>query len=227
MPFNVSDVVTEARNVAPGMSSAKALEYINRAYRKMIVHKTASRGEDFTITTLTTDTREYLLNVDSAKVLNVEYYEDANTGKRLLPTSMDEMDAQFEDTWRSSTDTGEPDMFYIREVADGESAKKMIGFHPIPKEDSSSSYPQVRIHASGFGSLTTTDTLPQDTLTEEPYIYYAAYRYFASRQEFEKAGTYKILWEEAKNEQVRYSKSQNQRNGTTFLFGHVRGNRSV
>ena len=77
---------------------------------------------------------------------------------KLSPVSTDWMDRNV-DVWRTVTDTGDPNKFYV-EATDAGSGDARLGLDPIPDTTTSGGLPAVLLYGSTYQALVATDQIP-------------------------------------------------------------------
>ncbi len=133
--------------------------------------------ETVTFTSLVSGTQEYAMDDDILAVWSARYIRTSTEGdeKRLIETSVDELDEDPRTkNWRGQA-KGEPTHFYI----DG----SFIGFYPKPSTASSASYPQVSIETTQDVTLTASSTMRGTALNHQAWVYHMAFHAALSRSD--------------------------------------------
>lgn len=160
--FTVQNVLDDFAEAYPGVTAARQLVIFLQVYRE--VSNFLHIEKDVQQENLTSGTREYELSYDPLLVnIDAVYYVDSSTtATKLAAVSEDWMDAHIED-WRTTTDTGTPDKFYVRwpdSAGVTTEGKLVIGLDPIPDTTTSAGYPILNIYGSDFTTLAATDKIP-------------------------------------------------------------------
>ncbi len=160
-----------------------------------IVMRYLGRSENVRQTTadinLTSGTREYDLSNNYLRVKQAILFQSAATQIVLRATSEAEEDSVSRATdpdfpqglstgtplWRTSTQTGTPDRFYITAKDDGDSAENKIGFLQTPDTTTTGGYPYVKLYVDAVVELATDDRLPDTLHTDEVVLDWMAELY--------------------------------------------------
>ena len=172
MATSATDLITKFQRTYPDCSDTRAGELLQDALF-YICSKIELRNVEVALTSLANGTREYDLNANVTQIHSVIYKETSasTTWKRLVGTNIDRLNLESPD-WRQNTNESTPLEYYITSANSSDSAKNVIGFHPIPGTSSVNSYPQVAIYATQYAALTTSETMPSNILSDDVIIYY-------------------------------------------------------
>jgi hypothetical protein len=179
MASTVTQVLAKFARHYPECGSTRAGEVFADAHREINIR--LRLRETVVSVNLTDGTQEYDLAATYQLIQSVVYYESATSYWVLEPTSIDHLDV-LDPTWRTrntSTDEGDPTMYYIRQVVDTDTSKQNIGFLPIPDTTTSAGYPIVKVYSHQEGTITSSETLPSSLLSDQIYIYKMAEIYSA------------------------------------------------
>ena len=153
-----SNVIDGAGVTYPEISAAQGLIYCKQIWRRIInAAQIEAQEESFD---MVSGTREYTKDTSTqpVDVIRAAYYiTSATVAKQLTPVSTDWMDKYAVEDWRTDTETGEPDYFYIEAKDDG---TVKIGFHLIPNTTKTAGYPIVTIYGSSYRVVTTSTDVP-------------------------------------------------------------------
>lgn len=158
-PKAVSAVIQKARDRYADMSTTKALDYFNNAWRLLADAIDLRYKSQFI--TITAGTREYDIPADVIDVSSVYYMRtsDPSTWYPMYIKSRDELDLS-RVGWRTATAQSEPFEFYIDTTTDGTTSKAVLGCVQIPNATSSAGYPCIGIFGQAITDMLSTDTLP-------------------------------------------------------------------
>ena len=154
----VQDCIDGLHVTYPAVQDDQALLYF-----RQIHHEIVSQGQlelDQETVSLTAGTREYALST-SDKITSVRaayYKKSAADIVKLTAVSTDWMDRNV-DVWRTVTDTGDPNKFYI-EATDAGNGDVRLGLDPIPDTTTSGGLPAVLLYGSTYQALVATDQIP-------------------------------------------------------------------
>ena len=114
---------------------------------------------------LVNGTREYELTYNPIliKDIVVYYITSATAATRLTPVSVDWMDMYGQSDWRTTTDVGTPNKFYIdypTSAALTTEGKIVIGLDPIPDTTTATGYPIIRIYGVEYEEPSATSDIP-------------------------------------------------------------------
>ena len=158
-----SDVIDGAQRTYPKLTDTDGLVLYKEVLQEVLSFLQIEQGtEDHN---LTDGTREYELTYDPQIIgdIVVYYISDSSTAVRLTPVSTDWMDDHV-DQWRTTTDTGTPNKFYIdspTSAALTTQGKIVIGLDPIPDTTTSAGYPIIRIYGVEYEEPSATSDVPQ------------------------------------------------------------------
>ena len=163
MNYTVQDVVDRAQVAYPGVPDAEMLKHYKETLWEILVMADVEKNsatED-----LTDGTREYELSYDPffSSIDMVYYRSSAVSAKKLTPVSVEWMDKHAQADWRTTTDTGTPDKFYIDAPTSSSlttEGKIVIGLDPIPDTTTSSGFPIVKIYGTEFEEPSLTSKVP-------------------------------------------------------------------
>ena len=183
MAFTVQNVLDDFVEAYPSVTAARQLVLFLRVYREVL--DACGIEEDLQQENLTDGTREYELSYDPIFTrIRAVYYAASSTSSTILPAvSVDYMDRQV-DQWRTTTDTGTPDKYYIRWPDSSgvtTEGKLVIGLDPIPDTTTSSGYPILNIYGTEYTILAATDKVPSAFPTMQVFVEGMKAKYSANR----------------------------------------------
>ena len=142
----------------PEISAAQGLIYCKQIWRRITnAAQIEAQEESFD---MVAGTREYTKDTSTqpVDVIRAAYYiTSATEAKQLTPVSTDWLDKYAVEDWRTDTERGEPDYYYIEAKDDG---TVKIGFHLIPDTTKTAGYPIVTIYGSSYRVVTTSTDVP-------------------------------------------------------------------
>ena len=94
----------------------------------------------------------------------------ANSQIPLTARSVDELDAMRPD-WRYPNNSGDPLEYYVTSKGVSDSAANAIGFVPIPASSTGVTYPRIALYGTIWAQLSGTETVPDNLLTDNYYLY--------------------------------------------------------
>jgi hypothetical protein len=176
MGSSVDQVVTKFRRIYPDCGSSRAGEIFADVHREILV-RLRLREKTVSIN-LTDGTKEYDLGDTSLLVMGADYIKSATDGDfiNLSPTSVDHLDYD-DPSWRARLGEGDPTQYYLRNVESNDTSKQVIGFLPIPDTTTSAGYPIVRVYCHVEGTITTSETVPPQLLSDDIYTTTMAHKY--------------------------------------------------
>jgi hypothetical protein len=165
---SVTTVIAACQQILPRLTSTRAQAHFHTAHKELL-DEAQIRNLPITVS-LTDGTREYDWAEGNLKAWDAVYYESATVFHHLTQVSEDELDL-YKENWRAAAAEGKPLYFYITSAQDTDTAKKVVGFYPIPDTTTSSGYPKVIVEATVFAELTASETLPSTILHSQFHIY--------------------------------------------------------
>ena len=162
MAFTVQNALDGFSEAYTSVTAARQLVIFLQVYREIM--NFLGIEEDLQQENLTDGTREYELSYDPilTQIKAVYYVESATSAVRLTPVSVDWMDDHV-DQWRTTTETGTPDKFYIRYPDSSgvtTEGKFVVGLDPIPDTTTSGGYPILNLYGTEYQILAATDKIP-------------------------------------------------------------------
>ncbi len=147
----------------PGVADAEMLKYYKEILWEILV--LADVEKNSATEDLTDGTREYELSYDPifASIDMVYYRSSSTSATKLTPVSVDWMDKHAQADWRTTTNTGTPDKFYIDAPTSSSlttEGKIVIGLDPIPDTGTSSGFPIIKIYGTEFEEPSLTSDVP-------------------------------------------------------------------
>ena len=219
-----TQTITDFQSRFPDISTANALRLLNMIHKR-IVTRLGIRDTTLAIS-LTDGTREYDLD-ETATQIRAAYYVSSSTAgdyHELIATSPDKLDLT-DGAWRRRANEEKPRYYYISTVISTRTAKKQIGFDPIPPTTTSASYPNVTLYITDVDDLQAADTLP--TSLQDSQIYLDGMSWlFAKEQYMEEAGYWKVEFEKRCHEEAAFINAVARQETSAYFPTWVRG-RSV
>jgi hypothetical protein len=166
---SVTTVIAAARQILPRLTTTRAQAHFHTAHKELL-DEAQVRNIPVTLGSLVDGTREYDWAEGNLKAWDAVYYDSSTSFKHLEHVTEDWLDI-YKPNWRAEAEEGDPDYYYITSSQDTDSAKKVIGFYPIPDTTTSGGYPKVIVEATQFAELTTSETLPSTILHSQFHIY--------------------------------------------------------
>ena len=163
MNYTAQDVVDRAQVAYPGVSDAEMLKHYKEILWEILV--LADVEKNSATEDLTDGTREYELSYDPIfSSIDMVYYRSSSTSAtKLTPVSVEWMDKFAQRDWRTTTETGTPDKFYVDAPTSSSltiEGKIVIGLDPIPDTDTSSGFPILTIYGTEFEEPSLTSDVP-------------------------------------------------------------------
>jgi hypothetical protein len=157
----VQDCIDGLHVSYPQVEDAQALIYFRQVHRDLLANAQIETGEE--LLDLTAGQREYALDqTDKIVVVRAAYFiKSAQDATKLTPVSTDWLDT-YDPTWRTSTQQGRPQRFYIE---DGK-----VGLDPVPDTTTAAGFPQVALYGTTYQALVTTDEVPEIVPTVRVYV---------------------------------------------------------
>lgn len=174
---------------------------------------------------LTDGTREYDLAEDAIQIRAAYYVSSATAGDfhELRQTSIDKLD-QVEGSWRQRADESKPSRYYIKTATNTRTAKKQIGFDPIPPT-TTSTYPKVVLYVTDADDLQSADTLP--TSLQDSQIYLDGMSYLFCKAHLgpnaQETKDWKKEFDQRCQEEAAFINSIARQEVTTYYPAHVSG----
>ena len=215
MASTVDQVVTKFRRTYPDCGSTRAGEFFADAHREILVR--LRLRETVVNISLVDGTQEYALGDTTLLVNSVVFVNSATEGDfyPLEPTSVDHLDYD-DPTWRGRVDEDSPLQFYIRNVPDSDGSKQMIGFLPIPDTTTATGYPIVKVYCQQEGTITASETVPPQLLSDQIYVYKMASLY-AAEKDNKRYEFWETLYEKEYQRNLVHIKDRNERLDTQFI----------
>lgn len=154
--MTVAQAIQRFRTSYPDCDSALAKQLFDEAYLE-IVRQTRARELTYPLS-IVAGQAEYDLPSSNVSIVAVDYVPGPEASYPLAASSIDALD-RMSTGWRSSFHSGTPDLYAIRNVADGNSSKLVIRFEPAPSLSTTGLYPHIAIHGIAVSTLTDTDTI--------------------------------------------------------------------
>jgi hypothetical protein len=157
----VQDCIDGLHVSYPQVDDTQALIYFRQVHRDLLANAQIETGEE--LLDLTAGQREYALDqTDKIVVVRAAYFiKSAQDATKLTPVSTDWLDT-YDPTWRTSTQQGRPQRFYIE---DGK-----VGLDPVPDTTTAAGFPQVALYGTTYQALVTTDEVPDIVPTVRVYV---------------------------------------------------------
>ena len=154
----VQDCIDGLHVSYPQVEDAQALIYFRQIHRELLAQAQIETGSE--AIDLTAGQREYALDQnDKITVVRAAYYKKSATDvTKLTPVSTDWLD-EHASTWRTTTEQGEPQRFYI------EGAK--IGLDPVPNANTTEG---LLLYGTTYQALVTTDPIPEIVPSIRVYV---------------------------------------------------------
>ena len=163
MNYTAQDVIDGVQSAYPGVPDAKVLEYYKEILWEVLV--LADVEKNSASKDLTDGTREYELSYDPilTSIDMVYYRSSATEAKQLTPVSVEWMDKNAKQDWRTTVETGTPDKFYVDAPTSSSlttEGKIVIGLDPIPDTTTDTGYPIVVLYGTEFEEPSPTSDVP-------------------------------------------------------------------
>lgn len=214
-PEAVSTVISKARDRYADMSTTKALQYFNVAWRNLAdAVDLRYKGQFITITA---GTREYDIPADVIDVSSVYYMRtsDPTTWYPMYIKSRDELDLS-RVGWRTATSQSEPFEFYIDTATDSTTSKAILGCVQIPNATSVAGYPCIGIFGQAITDMLSTDTLPAFVNVDQ-YFVASIKRQFAEGSDQANVGFWRDQEKEYLGELTRHIEQMGAHKGTRLI----------
>lgn len=194
MASTATEVIAKFRRTYPNCSTTDASSLLQDALYN-IYTLLQLRNTEIQVS-LTAGTREYDLDVNAANILSARYEVNANstTWTRLDGTSTDELDMQ-EPNWRGYSTNSTPTRYYVTSAVNSDSAKNVIGFLPVPDTTTSASYPRVTLVITQYASLTSSETMPSNLLSDDVLVYYMCHKWAIRVNDDQSIGKWQALFD--------------------------------
>lgn len=162
MAYTVQNAIDRFALTYGQASTALRLSLFLETYWEVLIQ--CQVEQDVESFNLTSGTREYEMDYDPrmVNVRAVVLVESATSFTHLEPSSTDWLDKNRKG-WRNTTDTGDPERFYIEAVDSSGvtvEGKIVIGFDPIPGTSTSGGFPVVKVYGTTYEILAATDKIP-------------------------------------------------------------------
>lgn len=215
MASTVTQVIAKFRRTYPDCGDTRAGELFADTHREILVR--LRLRETVVSISLTDGTREYDLG-DTTLLVNSVVFVNSATEDDFYPLdamSVDHLD--YEDPrWRGRIAEDSPTLYYLRNVTSSDTSKQVIGFDPIPDTTTSAGYPIVKVYCQQEGTITTSETVPPQLLSDQIYIYKMAQMYAAEKDQ-KKYQFFSALYEEEFQRNLVHIKNRIERLDTQFL----------
>lgn len=214
MASTVDQVLTKFLRHYPQAGATRALEVFTDAHREINIR--LRLREQIVSINMVDGTQEYDLAAPNQLIHSVVYYVSATEGDYQVvdPTSVDHLDV-LDPTWRARLDEGNPLQYYLRNVPDTDSSKQVIGFLPIPDTTTSAGYPIIKVYCHQEGTITTTETLPPQILSDQIYIYKMG-EIYSAEHDLRKNPAWVDLYEREYQRNVVHIKNRQERLDTSW-----------
>lgn len=215
MASTVTQVVAKFRRTYPDCGDTRAGELFADTHREILVR--LRLRETVVSISLTDGTREYDLGDTTLLVNSAVFVNSATDGDYIVldPTSIDHLDYD-DPTWRARLDENSPSTYYIRNVTSSDTSKQVIGFDPIPDTTTSGGYPIVKVYCQQEATITTSETVPPQLLSDQIYIYKMAQMYSAEKDR-KQYPFWNALYEEEYQRNLVHIKNRIERLETQFI----------
>lgn len=187
--YTVAQVENKVQRRFPDFTDALADEYMNQVHQDVLFQlPLITATEDISVTS---GTQEYAYSESAIRLVAAEWVTSATDRKPLEAVEMDYLN-QEERGWRK-LGSGTPSRYYHWRSA----TAYVVGLLPKPNQ-TTATYPVLRLHQTRIETITSGDSLPKGLLTYDAYVYGALYRFaLDNRANGEEVAMFKQLYEEA------------------------------